>query len=73
MQYMIHKSLNITAEDINDSLDNCYEFEGIEVSIYRAGPLIIVEPKNIAERTIERNPDDYRMETLLVGKVGTVQ
>ena len=65
MKYLIYKTLDLTPEEINDSIQHCYEFEGVEISIYRDGPMIVAEPKNIAKRDIERNSDDYRIEYLL--------
>lgn len=63
MKYAIHKSLNITAKDIDDSINECREINGVEVSIYRDG-CIIAEPSNTDTKGWSRNKDDYRIETI---------
>ena len=63
MKYAIHKSLNISARDINDSINDCREIDGVEVSIYKDG-WIIAEPSNLEVKEWQRNREDYHIETI---------
>ena len=63
MNYAIYKTLDITAKEINDSINNCIELDGIEVSMYADG-WIIAEPSDLNVEDWSRNTGDYRIEQL---------
>ena len=63
MKYAIYKTLDITAKDIDDCINNCTELEGIEVSLYSDG-WIIAEPDYLHVEPWSRRKEDYRIETI---------
>lgn len=65
MNYAIYKTLEFTAKEINDSINNCIELDGIEVSMYADG-WIVAEPSDLHVERWTRNKEDYRIESITV-------
>jgi len=63
LHYAIHKSLDVTAEEVDKAINECREVPGTKTEMYADG-WIIVEPEDMHMEPWTRNTKDYNIETL---------
>ena len=63
LHYAIHKSLNVTAEDIQKAIEECRDIPGVKTALYADG-WIIAEPEDMHVEEWSRDVRDYNIETM---------